>query len=127
MPAMKAEEAVQSFFKAFNRGDLEAVVAFYEPTATLVAQPGQVVKGLGAVRKALIQFLSMKPAMSLERSTVVTAGELALSVVRWSLDGTGPDGTPVRMSGTTSDVLSRQVDGSWRFVIDNPWGAGILG
>jgi hypothetical protein len=31
------------------------------------------------------------------------------------------------MEGTTSDVLRRQGDGTWLFVIDNPWGAGILG
>jgi ketosteroid isomerase-like protein len=33
----------------------------------------------------------------------------------------------VRMDGVTSDVLRRQADGRWLFVIDNPWGAGVLG
>jgi hypothetical protein len=27
------------------------------------------------------------------------------------------------MSGQTSDVLRKQVDGIWRFVIDNPYGS----
>ena len=40
----------------------------------------------------------------------------------WSFDGTGPDGDPVRLSASNADVLRRQADGTWRFVIDNPWG-----
>ena len=32
-----------------------------------------------------------------------------------------------KMQGTTSDVLRRQADGTWLFVIDNPWGSAILG
>ena len=33
-----------------------------------------------------------------------------------------PDGEPVRLEASNADVLRRQTDGSWRFVIDNPWG-----
>jgi len=40
----------------------------------------------------------------------------------WSFQGTGPDGAPVTLTGQNADVLRRQSDGSWRFVIDNPWG-----
>lgn len=123
----KPEEAVQAFFEAFNRGDLDAVIALYEPKAILVAQPGQIAEGHAAIREALNGFLAMKPTLIPEKKTLVTAGDIALSVVRWTLDGTGPDGAPVRMGGVTSDVLRRQADGRWLFVIDNPWGAGVLG
>jgi ketosteroid isomerase-like protein len=30
----------------------------------------------------------------------------------------------VTLTGHNADVLRRQADGSWRFVIDNPWGTG---
>jgi uncharacterized protein (TIGR02246 family) len=126
MPTQRPEEAVQAFFDAFNRGDLEAVVALYEPKAILVAQPGQIAEGHAAIGEALNGFLAMKPTLTPEKKTLVTAGDIALSVVRWTLNGTGSDGAPVRMEGATSDVLRRQADGSWLFVIDNPWGAGIL-
>jgi uncharacterized protein (TIGR02246 family) len=126
MPTARPEEAVQAFFDAFNRGDLEAMIALYEPKATLVAQPGHSAEGHAAIREALNGFLSMQPTLTPEKKALVTAGDLALSVVRWTLDGTGPDRAPVRMEGTTSDVLRKQADGGWLFAIDNPWGAGIL-
>ncbi len=50
---------------------------------------------------------------------VLEADDLALVVGTWTFEGTGPDGEPVRLS---ADVLRRQADGTWRFVIDNPWG-----
>ena len=126
MPAKKPEEAVHAFFEAFNRGDLEAIVALYEQKATLVAQPGQIAEGHAAIREALNGFLAMKPTLNPEKRALITAGDIALSVIRWTLNGTGPDGAPVCMDGATSDVLRRQADGRWLFVIDNPWGAGVL-
>jgi ketosteroid isomerase-like protein len=42
---------------------------------------------------------------------------------RWQLEGTGPDGSPIRLDGTSSDVLRRRPDGSWGVLIDDPWGA----
>ena len=116
----------QAFFDAFNSGNLEAVVTLYEPNARFVAQPGQIAEGHAAIRKALNEFLAMKPTLTPEKKALVAAGDIALCVVKWSLKGTGPDGTPVRMEGTTSDVLRKQADGNWLWVIDNPWGAGIL-
>jgi uncharacterized protein (TIGR02246 family) len=121
------EETVHALFSAFNNGDVDAAVALYEPNATLVAQPGQVATGTTALREAQNDFLAMKPTLTMGKHELITAGDLALSVVRWTLTGTDPDGAPVQMEGTTSDVLRQQADGSWLFVIDNPWGAGILG
>jgi hypothetical protein len=49
------------------------------------------------------------------------AGEVDVLGVR-SFNGTGPDGEPVQLAARNADVLRRQGDGTWRFVIDNPWG-----
>jgi len=121
------ETAVREFFKTFNAGDIEAILAFYESNAAFVAQPGQVAEGTVALRAAINGFLSMKPTLSLGKLQLVLAGDLALSLVKWTLQGTGADGKTVQMEGTATDVLRRQADGRWLFVIDNPWGVGILG
>jgi uncharacterized protein (TIGR02246 family) len=116
------ETAVREFFKTFNQGDIEAILAFYEPKAAFVAQPGQVAGGTAALRVAVNGFLSMKPTISLGKYQAIVAGDIALSIAKWSLQGTDPDGKPIQMEGTTADVLRRQADGRWLFVIDNPWG-----
>lgn len=121
------ESAVREFFKTFNQGNIESILAFYEPKAAFVPQPGQVVEGTAALRAAINGFLYMKPTLTMGKYQAIVAGDIALSFVAWTLKGTGPDGKPVQMEGTGTDVLRRQADGRWLFLIDNPWGVGILG
>lgn len=64
----------------------------------------------------------MKGRLDLEVTGVLEASDLALVTGVWSFNGTGPDGEPVKLAAKSADVLRRQGDGSWRFVIDNPWG-----
>jgi uncharacterized protein (TIGR02246 family) len=126
MPDAGLEKTIQAFFEAFNRGDLDAVLALYEPNATMVPQPGQVAEGHAAIREALNRFLVMRPTLTPAKRALVIAGDLALLIVQATLNGKSADGAPVRIEHTSSDVLRRQADGSWLFVIDNPWGADIL-
>jgi ketosteroid isomerase-like protein len=94
----------------------------YESQAAFASQPGTLNHGLPSVREALSGFISMKGTLDLKVTRVLEASELALVIGRWSFTGTGPDGTPVKLAGHNADVLRRQKDGCWRFVIDNPWG-----
>jgi uncharacterized protein (TIGR02246 family) len=122
MPTHKPEELDVLFAQAVNAGDIEAVIKLYEPAASLTPQPGQVVSGTKAVREALSSFLAMKPRITLEARTLAEAGGIALTTSKWVLEGTGPDGKPMKMEGQSAEVARRQPDGTWLFVIDNPYG-----
>ncbi len=49
-------------------------------------------------------------------------GDIALITAKWELTGTGADGKPVQLAGQSFEVARRQADGSWRYLIDSPWG-----
>ena len=124
MPARKPEECDTLLVEAINKGDLETALALYEPNASFVLESGQVVTGLAAIREAMQGFLALKPKFSIAVKAVQSGdGGLALLRAKWSLTGTGPDGKPMTMSGNSTEVVRRQSDGTWRFVIDNPRGA----
>src|SRR5262245_42125844 len=122
MPARTPEELDVLFVKALNAGDIEAIMKLYEPAAALTPQPGQVVSGTKAVREALGGFLATKPRMTLEARTLAEAGGIALKTSKWVLEGTGPDGKPMKVEGQSAEVARRQPDGTWLIVIDNPHG-----
>ena len=122
MPARSPEEVHQLWESAMNAGDLEAVLELYEPAATVVPQPGQVVTGTDAIREVMSGFLALQPRFELRPRQVLVTGDVALLMSEWTMQATGPDGSPVQMTATTSDVARRQADGSWRFAIDNPYG-----
>ena len=97
-------------------------MSLYEPAAAFASQPGSLSHGLPGVRESLAGFIAMKGTLDLKVTRVLQTSDLALVVGVWSFTGTGSDGTPVTLTGHNADVLRRQADGSWRFVIDNPWG-----
>jgi uncharacterized protein (TIGR02246 family) len=114
---------IETFAERLSMGDIEGALELYEPEATFVVQPGTVVSGTEEIRQALLRFAELRPTLTGEIQGVREGGDVALVLNRWSLNGEGPDG-PVEMSGTSADVLRRQDDGSWRVLIDDPWGAG---
>jgi uncharacterized protein (TIGR02246 family) len=122
MAATTPEQIHRLFEEAFNAGDLDGLMELYESDAALIAQPGSVAHGVEQARTALQGFLALKGRITLDTKLVFTVGDLAYLSNTWSLSGTGPDGNPVSLGATTAEVARRQVDGSWRYVIDNAWG-----
>jgi ketosteroid isomerase-like protein len=112
------------FAEAINSGKIDAVLALYEPGATLVVPPsGPAVTGLSAIREALERVLELKGKMVLDTTYCVQAGDVALLRGKWRLTGPGPDGESVTMEGESAEVARRQSDGGWLYVIDHPLGA----
>jgi uncharacterized protein (TIGR02246 family) len=115
-------DVIRSFAERLNRGDVDGALELYEPEATFVPEPGTTVAGRAGIREALERFAALKPRLTGKIQAVREGGDVALVLNRWRLEGRGPEG-PVEMSGTSADVLRRQDDGTWRVVIDDPWGA----
>jgi len=53
---------------------------------------------------------------------LANAGDIAMVSSKWTLKGTAPDGTAVDLSGESVEIVRRQGDGTWKFIIDSPWG-----
>jgi uncharacterized protein (TIGR02246 family) len=123
LPASEPEQIHRLFEQAFNAGDLETLLALYEPDAVLVPQPGAVAQGTAAIRESLRWFLDRRGRITLDTKLVLRVGDLAFLANRWSLaGGTMPDGSPAELGATTAEVARRQPDGTWLYVIDNAWG-----
>jgi uncharacterized protein (TIGR02246 family) len=116
------EQLLKSIVDGINTGNLDALTTLYEPEAAFATQPGSLSHGLSGIREALAGFIAMKGKLDLKVTRVLEASDLALVATTWSFTGTGPDGAPVQLAAKSADVLRRQADDSWRFVIDNPWG-----
>jgi uncharacterized protein (TIGR02246 family) len=116
------EQVLKSIVDGINTGNIDALMPLYETDAAFASQPGNLAHGLSGVREGLTGFIAMKGKLDLKVTRVLQANDLALVVGVWSFTGTGPDGKPLKLASKSADILRRQSDGSWRFVIDNPWG-----
>ncbi|HEX6022939.1 MAG TPA: nuclear transport factor 2 family protein [Solirubrobacter sp.] len=122
MSTATPEQVLESIVTGINSGNLEGLMSLYEGDAAFAAQPGTLAHGAPGIRESLGGFIAMNGTLDLDVTRVLEVDDLALVVGVWTFDGTGPDGEPVRLEAKNADVLRRQPDGTWRFVIDNPWG-----
>ena len=122
MPAHSPEDVNQLFAEALQASDSDGLVALYEPEASLVPQPGQLVTGTEAIRQAMIGYIAIKPTMNVEEQKVFQVDNIALVHASWEMTGTAPDGSSINMGGKSADVMRRQRDGTWLVLIDNPFG-----
>ncbi|QYC38176.1 SnoaL-like domain protein [Nonomuraea coxensis DSM 45129] len=119
--AERPEDVPTVFAERFNSGDAEAMAEVYESGAVFVAEPGTPLTGQEA-RAANERFMNLGLPITVRPRHVYTAGDIALLIVDWVIDGTDPDGRPVHIEGTATDVALRGQDGRWRYAIDNPFG-----
>ena len=88
-------------------GDIDGMVALYEPDAVIDCGGGQLVTGREAIRKFFAGLVAtgQKFARGIQRPAL-NCGDLALTSTRL------PDGT------VTAEVARKQSDGTWLWVID---------
>jgi uncharacterized protein (TIGR02246 family) len=124
MTAKTPQELHELFAKHFNAKDVDGLLGLYEDDAVLVAAPGAPVQGKDAIRASLEGFIAMGATIEfLAESEPIVNGELALTHGRWRL--VPQEGDP--MEAETAEVSRLDADGRWRYVLDNPWGSGVLG
>jgi len=119
MKVMVPQGINAAFEEAYNSGEIESLMALYEPDAMMAPSPGKRVVGLAAIREVLLRLLAIDGRMTCRNLYCMRVGRIALLQAEWKLSGTRPDGKPVDMSSRTAEVVRQQEDGSWRYIIDH--------
>jgi uncharacterized protein (TIGR02246 family) len=99
-----------------NNQDLDALMALYEPDASMVVLDGSTATGTEAIREQWAGVLEMKGQMTVRSRHAIEAGDLAILSNEWTL--TAGDQS---LSAVTAEVARRQPDGGWLYVIDHPF------
>jgi ketosteroid isomerase-like protein len=106
-PARRPEDLDRLFLERANAGDVDGVVALYEPDAVLAFPPGRVTVGTDELRKVYTELFADPPAFAGEIRPAVRNGDLAIT-------------SSVRPGNATVEVARRQADGTWLWIIDQP-------
>jgi ketosteroid isomerase-like protein len=108
-PAGRPGDLSRLFLERANAGDVDGLVALYEPTAALALPTGDVARGVNAIREAYTQLLAERPTfIAGKQRPPLVVGELALTSTRL-LNGSA-----------TAEVARRQPDGTWLWAADQP-------
>jgi ketosteroid isomerase-like protein len=106
-PAKEPNDLEKFFVERANAGDVDGLVALYEPNATLACSDGKVVVGLEQIRAFFVEFLASRPQLSPSvQAPALCSGDIALTSSRLS------------SGDITAEVARRQADGNWLWAID---------
>jgi len=106
-PAARPEDLGRLFLQRASAGDVDGVVALYEPAAVLAAAAGGPAVGTAQIRGVYTELLAGRPQFTGEVRPALVHGDLALTSARCP-------------GGATAEVARRQPDGTWRWVADQP-------
>ncbi len=106
--ARRPEDLSRFFLERSNVGDVEGLVALYEPEARLALPGGDVAAGTEAIRRAYEQLLADRPTFTAgDQRRALVNGDLALTSTRIT-------------AGATAEIARRQPDGTWLWMLDQP-------
>ena len=119
---MEPELFPHAFDAALNAGDIERLLALYDEAAVLRVQSGEIRSGSAAVRAEMESLIAARADITNTLRLTFRHGDIALIVVDYVLRLTMPDGAPVVVTGTATNVVAAQPGRGWRMVIANPQG-----
>lgn len=120
------EEMNPAFAKAFNSGKLENLLALYESEAVLLDHDGNPLQGKDLVREALKKLLQIGGTMISKNIYCIPFENIALLRCHFVIETTDPEGTPAQIEGHSSEIVRRQPDGTWLYIVDHPFGSQPL-
>jgi ketosteroid isomerase-like protein len=105
--AQQPEDLDRLFLERANAGDVDGVVALYEPQAVLAFPAGRLAIGAQAIREAYADLLASQPRFTGMIRPAIRNGDIAVT-------------STTRAGNATVEVARRQPDGTWLWMIDQP-------
>jgi ketosteroid isomerase-like protein len=124
--ALSPEQAVELLDRAFEQKDIETVLSFYEDAAVVVSEPAKSIRGKDDLRAFFEQAMQLGISAKQLKTWTIEADGIALFISRWVLRVPAPGREPSDRTFAAVTVFRKQPDGSWKILIDNPFGPSVL-
>jgi uncharacterized protein (TIGR02246 family) len=104
--------------------DADRYMTFYDNDAMVIDFNGQITKDKDAILKSIKQSFALPGyflAFLNESAMVATAGDLGYTTGKWDMQYNNDKGEQVKTHGPYVVIWKRQVDGSWKAIVDSYW------
>jgi uncharacterized protein (TIGR02246 family) len=116
------------YVAAWNKGNVDGVVALYTADAVRQLQDTVVLKGANAIRTYLNTAMGtpLRPTLAIQVTSTIGRQDLAVSAGTFTLTPPAPpapakgaaQAAPAPIVGKWNNVTMKQADGSWKAVLD---------
>ncbi len=122
MAATTAGELIGLFAERFATGDIDGLLELYEEGAVFPTHH-TIARGDDQIRAVLQGYVDSGAKLRFDRQVAFETGDIALVQNAWTLTMVSGE----EATGVTVEIARRQPDGPWKYVIDSPDGAALLG
>jgi ketosteroid isomerase-like protein len=116
--AKSPEEICRLFQQSIAAGDLNSLLSLYDPEAVFLNQCGEVKTGEAGLREVLAPLAAAQARFDYTIRQIIQSGDIALMHTDWQVT------SPQPMSMYAIEVARRQPDGTWRWLIGDPFTVG---
>lgn len=114
------DQMVQAFAERFNARDAKGLLELFAPDAMFTFDGESRAVGLAQIEGALAGFLASPLKFRGSYVNLHVQGDVALARAKYELVD---EAAGVSMPGWSAEVMRRDADGKWRFVIDDACGS----
>jgi ketosteroid isomerase-like protein len=118
MPARTPEEICHLFRRYMSDGDIDSVLALYDPSVAFRNRSGEVKRGKKELEEELLPLAVARASFEFDVLELIEAGEIALMHTTWRIS------SPAPVSLYALEVARRQPDGTWAWLIGDPYTVG---
>ena len=120
MSARSPEQICRLFQQFMAEGDVESLLNLYEPEAVILSRTREAQRGRLGLRQQLAPKAAAKINFTFRIDPVIQSGDIVLMHPYWTAS------KPEPIAEHAVEVARRQPDGSWRWVIGDPFTVGRL-
>jgi ketosteroid isomerase-like protein len=99
-------------------GDIDSLLSIYDPEVAFLNQANEVKKGKSELKQELAPFAAAKVIFDFSIKQVIRSGDIALMHTQWKVS------SPQQMTLYAIEVARRQPDGTWCWLIGDPFTVG---
>ncbi|WP_281991538.1 YybH family protein [Aquimarina aggregata] len=111
--------ALDKWLKAFNRNDIEALMAVYDPEIVYANSAKPIEIGIPVVKQGFINSFAIKPKVFFKEEQAIAVEGLGYVAGQFRIAGTNPeDGNEIGESGRVVVIFRKNSDGDWKLVFD---------
>jgi len=118
-PVTDIDKLYDVWQERLNGRDLDGLVDLYTGDVTYVNPDGQLMSGRARVREDFMGMLALKPQIILGNRHHLVYHDIALTTNHWRMTFRNSDGIVQELTGGGIEVLQKQADGGWRYIIDD--------
>jgi ketosteroid isomerase-like protein len=118
VPAKTPEEICELFKQHMAAGDIESLLSVYDPDVAFLNQSRETKRGRNELRQELFPLAAAKAKFDFSIKQVIQSGDIALMHTEWNVT------SPKPMRSYAIEVARRQPDGTWRWLIGDPFTVG---